>query len=54
MRFSETKKLNSLGEIFAIINDSYAEFYEVSMLKKPLDKKAALGRLWKTGIMDYL
>lgn len=54
MRFSETKGLDTLGEIFAIINDSYAEFYDLSTAKKPLDKKAALGKLWKTGIMNYL
>lgn len=54
MRFSESKKLTSLGEIFAIINDNYTEFADLSSLKKPIDKKAILGKLWETGIMDYL
>jgi len=54
MRFSETKKLNSLGTIFTFINDNYAEFCDLSSVKKPVDKKIALGKLWETGIMDFL
>lgn len=54
MRFSETKNLTSLGEIFAIINDNYVEFVDLSSAKKPIDKKLVLGKLWETGIMDYL
>lgn len=54
MRFSETKRLSSLGKIFAFINDNYAEFSDLTSAKEPVDKKLILGKLWETGVMDFL
>ena len=54
VRFSESKQMDSLGQIFAIINDNYLEFLDLASAKKPIDRTIALGDFWKTGIISYL
>lgn len=54
VRFSESKQIDSLGQIFAIINDNYLEFLDLASAKKPIDRTIALGDFWKTGIISYL
>ena len=53
-RFSEKKSTDSLGEIFSLINDNYLEFHDLSLAKKQIDKSQVLGKLWTTGIIDFL
>ena len=53
-RFSEEKSITDLEEIFSLINDSYLEFRDLSSAKKPIDKSLALGKLWTSGVMDFL
>lgn len=44
----------TVEEIFSLINDSYLEFRDLSSAKKPIDKSLALGKLWTSGVMDFL
>lgn len=52
-RFSATKSIGSLGEIFSLINDNYIEFFDLSHAKQ-MDKSSVLGKLWTTGVIDFL
>lgn len=53
-RFSESKSTNCLGEIFSSINDNYLEFCDLSSSKKAIDKSLVLGKLWTSGVIDFL
>ena len=52
-RFSAANATGSLGEIFSLINDNYMEFYDLSRAKQT-DKPSVLGKLWTSGVMDFL
>ena len=52
-RFSAANATGSLGEIFSLINDNYMEFYDLSR-EKQTDKPSVLGKLWTSGVMDFL
>ena len=52
-RFSAANATGSLGEIFSLINDNYMEFYDLSRAKQT-DKSSVFGKLWTSGVMDFL
>ena len=52
-RFAAANATGSLGEIFSLINDNYMEFYDLSRAKQT-DKPSVLGKLWTSGVMDFL
>ena len=54
VRFSESKKMDSIEQIYAIINDNYSEFLDLASAKKPIDKAIALKDFWQTGIISYI
>ena len=54
VRFACKKDITSFGTLSAAINDNYQEFEIVTNDKKVKDKKALLGNLWTSGIMNFI